>query len=92
MDPEDRGRLAKHLERLLAALQIKGVLTNVEVRAIAGSRGMARATELKHMGYPITTRKLTGGLGGSPRAVAAVETAIADKVAAPRDEREPKKL
>lgn len=62
MDAEDHGRIAKHLERLLAALQIKGVLTNVEVREIAGSRGMARATELKHLGHPITTRKLKGGL------------------------------
>ncbi len=62
MDAEDHGRIAKHLACLLAALQIKGVMTNVEVREIAGSRGMARCSELKHMGHPITTRKLRGGL------------------------------
>jgi len=58
MDAEDHGRVAKHLARLLAALQIHGVLTNHQVREIAGSRGMARATELKNMGHPITTRKI----------------------------------
>lgn len=62
MDTEDHGRIAKHLQRLLAALQIKGVLTNVEVRELAGSRGMGRVSELTHMGHPITTRKLRGGL------------------------------
>lgn len=62
MDTEDHGRIAKHLERLLAALQLAGVLTNVQVREIAGSRGMARATELKNMGHPITVRKLTGAI------------------------------
>ena len=58
MDAQDHGRVAKHLARLLAALQIHGVLTNHQVREIAGSRGMARATELKNMGHPITTRKI----------------------------------
>ena len=62
MDTEDRVRIAKHLDKLLAALQRRGVLTNTEVRAIAGSRGMARASELKHLGHPITVRKLTGSI------------------------------
>lgn len=62
MDAEDRGRLSKHLARLLAALQSQGVMTNVDVRAIAGSRGMGRVNELQKLGHPITTRKLTGGL------------------------------
>jgi hypothetical protein len=62
MDAEDHGRVAKHLARLLAALQIHGVLTNHQVREIAGSRGMARATELKNMGHPISTRKLAGSV------------------------------
>ena len=62
MDTEDRGRMAKHLEKLLAALQAKGVLTNVDVRAIAGSRGMGRVNELQKRGEPITVRKLRGSM------------------------------
>lgn len=62
MDPEDRQRIAKHLENLLRELQRTRVLTNTEVRAIAGTRGMARVFDLKKAGHPITTRKLTGGL------------------------------
>ncbi len=62
MDAEDRGRLTKHLEKLLAALQAKGVLTNVEVRAVAGSRGMGRVNELQKLGHDIQVRKLTGAI------------------------------
>jgi hypothetical protein len=36
MDAEDRGRLAKHLDTLLAVLRDKRVLTNTQVREIAG--------------------------------------------------------
>lgn len=60
MDADDHGRVAKHLARLLAVLQIKGVMTNHEVRAISGSRGMGRVNTLQKMGHPITTRKITG--------------------------------
>ena len=81
MDAEDHGRVAKHLQRLLAALQIHGVLTNHQVRAIAGSRGMARATELKHMGHPITTRKIDGATWevryGQPALARSAETPAA---------------
>ena len=56
MDTEDRARLSKHLEKLLAVLQAKRVLTNQEVRAVAGSRGMGRVNELQKLGHPITVR------------------------------------
>ena len=62
MDTEDRVRIAKHLDKLLAALQSRGVLTNTEVRALAGSRGMGRVNELQKRGEPITVRKLTGSI------------------------------
>jgi hypothetical protein len=81
MDAEDHGRIARHLERLLAALQIKGVLTNVEVRAIAGSRGMGRVNSLQKMGHPITVRKLTGAIWevryNAPALARSAETPVA---------------
>lgn len=81
MDSEDAVRLSKYLAKLLDVLQVKRVLTNHEVRAIAGSRGMARVTELKALGHPITTRKLAGSTwqvvyGDAPLARSA-ETAVA---------------
>lgn len=62
MDAEDAGRMAKHLTTLLDVLRAKRVLTNVEVRQIAGSRGMGRVNELQKRGEPITVRKLTGSI------------------------------
>lgn len=62
MDTEDAGRIAKHLSNLLEALKAKRVLTNTEVRQIAGSRGMGRVNELQKRGEPITVRKLTGSI------------------------------
>jgi hypothetical protein len=62
MDTEDRVRISKHLDKLLAALQARGVLTNAEVRTVAGSRGMGRVNELQKLGHPITVRKLTGAI------------------------------
>lgn len=62
MDAEDAGRISHHLGKLLEALQAKRVLTNTEVRAVAGSRGMGRVNELQKRGHPITVRKLTGAL------------------------------
>lgn len=62
MDREDTIRLSKHLATLLAALQRDRVLTNTQIRAIAGSRGMARVSELKQRGHQITVRKLTGAI------------------------------
>jgi len=62
MDSEDAIRISKHLATLLAALQRDRVLTNTQVRAIAGSRGMARVSELKQRGHAITVRKLTGAI------------------------------
>lgn len=62
MDAEDAGRISKHLAKLLEALQARGVLTNTEVRTLAGSRGMGRVNELQKLGHPITVRKLTGAI------------------------------
>lgn len=63
MDAEDHKRISKHLAKLLDALKRRGVMTNVEVRAVAGSRGMGRVNDLivKHH-EPITVRKLKGAL------------------------------
>lgn len=58
MDKQDAERISSHLRKLLDALRERGVLTNHQVRRIAGSRGMARANELQKKGYPITVRKL----------------------------------
>lgn len=60
MDAEDHGRALSNKQKLLLALQRRGVLTNHEARALAGSRAMGRCHELIQEGYPITVRKLKG--------------------------------
>lgn len=60
MDHEDKLRTLSNKEKLRAALKRRGVLTNIEVRAVAGSRGMGRCHELIKEGEPITVRKLKG--------------------------------
>ena len=60
MDTEDALRISAHLRRLLETLQRLGTMTNHEVRALAGSRGMGRVNDLQKKGYPITVRKLKG--------------------------------
>lgn len=68
MDAEDRSRTLSNKQKLLAALQARGVMLNHEVRAIAGTRGMGRAHELKvelaKLKPPqiITIRKLKGAV------------------------------
>jgi hypothetical protein len=62
MDSEDKARTLTNKQKLLAALKERRVLTNEQVRRIAGARGMGRANELIHEGHPIAVRKLRGGL------------------------------
>ena len=80
MDTEDAVRISKHLAKLLDALKTAGVLTNHQVREIAGSRGMGRVNELQKLGHPITTRKLKGGLWevryNAPALARSAETAV----------------
>lgn len=63
MDTEDHTRISRHLAKLLDELKRRRVMTNTEVRACAGTRGMGRINDLirKHH-EPITVRKLKGGL------------------------------
>jgi len=61
MDLEDRLRTRQALYRLRELLRLRHVLTNHEVRAVAGSRGMARVHELIHdFDEPITVVKDRG--------------------------------
>ena len=69
MDAEDRERTLSNKEKLRAMLFERRVLTNEQVRRIAGSRGMARAWELKQeyeaeepQRHTVDIRKLKGGL------------------------------
>ena len=63
MDAEDHNRISKHLERLRDELKRRGVMTNDEVRKVAGSRGMGRInTLIRDFHEPITVRKIKGGL------------------------------
>lgn len=62
MDAEDRLRTLSNKEKLRAALKRRGVLTNVECRAVGGSRALGRVHELIKEGEPITVRKLTGAI------------------------------
>ena len=69
MDAEDRARTLSNKEKLRAMLFERRVLTNEQVRRIAGSRGMARAHELQHeyasqdpQQHEITIRKLHGAV------------------------------
>lgn len=59
MDSEDRVRTLTNKAKLLAALKLRGVLTNHQCREIGGSRALGRIHELIHDdGEPITVRKL----------------------------------
>ncbi len=62
VDREDAVRLKGNRERLLDALRAAPdrTLTNHQVRAIAGSRGMGRVNELIHSGYDIEVTKQRG--------------------------------
>lgn len=62
MDAEDKRRTLSNKQKLLAALLERRVLTNEQVRRIAGARGMGRANELIHEGHPISVRKLKGSI------------------------------
>ena len=69
MDAEDRTRTISNKEKLRAMLFERRVLTNEQVRRVAGSRGMARAWELKQeyeaqepQRHTVDIRKLKGGL------------------------------
>lgn len=62
MDAEDKRRTLSNKAKLLAALKLRGALTNHQCREIGGSRALGRIHELIHDdGEPITVRKLTGG-------------------------------
>jgi len=60
MDAEDNARISKHLAKLRDALRERGVMSNHEVRRVAGSRGMGRVNTLVKMGLPITVRRIKG--------------------------------
>ncbi len=63
MDHEDKLRTLSNKAKVLAALKRRGVMTNEEIRAVGGSRGMGRVNELIHEDKePITVRKLTGAI------------------------------
>lgn len=47
MDSEDRERALSNKDKLFRLLKLKRVITNEEARAVAGSRAMGRAHELK---------------------------------------------
>ena len=62
MDTEDRIRTLSNKEKVFRLLRQKGVVTNTEIRAVGGARGMARVFELKQeLGADvIQVRKLRG--------------------------------
>ena len=47
MDTEDRERALSNKEKVFRLLREKRVVTNTEIRAVGGTRGMARVFELK---------------------------------------------
>lgn len=59
MDTQDRERIAHHLQKLLDELKARRVMTNHEVRRVAGSRGMGRVNDLIKLHHqPIYVRKI----------------------------------
>jgi len=61
VDREDGRRISAKQQTLLDALRSKRVLTNHEVRAIAGARGMGRVNELiNDFGHHIDVKKDSG--------------------------------
>lgn len=62
MDAEDRDRTLSNKEKIRRYLQGRRYATNVQLRAIGGSRAMGRVHELQKEGLPITVRKLKGGV------------------------------
>jgi len=64
LPPEERARLTANALRVLAYLQTHEEATNVELcrPEVGGLRAIGRVWDLQQAGYPITRRKVRGGI------------------------------